>query len=49
VEVATLLVTSGAQVDAQDQVSGGFEFVHFFFSLDGLPSIMLVVEVIWRW
>jgi hypothetical protein len=49
VEVVTLLLSAEAQVDAQDRVWRVEIRVDLFFvSLDGLPSILLAKEVMWR-
>jgi ankyrin repeat protein len=44
VEVATLLLTAGAQVDVRDRVSCVSLRVDFL-RMDGLPSIVLAMEV----
>jgi hypothetical protein len=48
--VVAVLLTAGAQVNTGDMVSCGFDScLLVFLREDTLPSIMLVLKVIWRW
>jgi hypothetical protein len=50
VEVVTVLVRAGAQIDAQDRVWTVEIRVDLSSSVwMGLPSIMLALEVMWKW
>jgi hypothetical protein len=54
VEVVTVLLSAGASIEVQNEVrsdegSSRVEFILFVFRMESLPSILLVLMVLWEW